>query len=97
MGDVRNAAWQCDVSQVDRATTNQFAQIYFDEFWQVSRQARDIEISQHMRDDRSANFDSWRNLSVHKVQRHFGVHRLVSRNALEIEVHHDLFEGVPLN
>ena len=49
-----------------------------------------------MADHSGCQFNSWRNISVNKVQRHFYVDFLVWINALEVSVQNQRFESVHL-
>ena len=68
-------SFSCSVLQVD-----------LDEFRQVVRQALDLELVHHVRDDAAAGLHAGRDLRVHEVQRHVHVDLLVRVDALEVDV-----------
>ena len=68
-----------------------------DELGQILRQARDIEIGDHVADDRAGHLHGGRALGVGEVQRHFHVNLAVLVDALEIDVQDLVLERVHLH
>ena len=76
--------------------TRQVRQVDLDELRQVLRQAGDVELGEHVRDDAARRLDGRRRLAV-EVQRHVDADRLVLVHALEVDVHDLLLERMPLH
>ena len=84
--DERDARRQLQRRYVDRVADVERSEIDLDEFGQVLRQARDVELVQHVRDDRAGELDRRRRLGIGEMQRDFHVDLAVLVDALEVDV-----------
>lgn len=96
MHDRSHAFRHCDAGQVNRVAGFQIREVDSDEFWQVGRQAGNIQFSHDVADDGAGQFDRWGNLGIDEMQGHLDVDFVAGINALEINVQNELFVSVNL-
>ena len=95
--DDRHAGGQLQRRHVDRVADVERRQVDLDEFRQVLRQARDVELVRHVAHDGARFLDRWRDLAVDEVKRHFHVDPAILVDALEVDVQDLVLERVHLH
>jgi hypothetical protein len=96
MGDGFAASRQGDVVQVQRVALGQALQIHRDELGQVGGQASDFDFGRHVGDGALVGLDGFGLFFAAEVQWHLHVQSGVGVHALEVDVLHQLLEGVHL-
>jgi hypothetical protein len=72
-------------------------QVHLDKAGEVSGQARDVELGQHVADDGIGRRGGGRELGIDKVQRHFHANLAVLVDPLEVDVQHFVLERMHLH
>ena len=85
------------MTQVYSMSFRDFAQIYFNSFWQISGQAGNFDFVNDVADQAFIHFYGIRVFSAHKAQRHFDSEFFFGRYALKIDMQDLLLVGMVLH
>ena len=97
MHDRSHARRKLQIGDVDRLVERELREVDRDEFRQILGQTGNVELCQHVADDRTRKLHRGRILAVGEVQRHFHVDAPVRVDALEVDVQDFLLERVHLH
>ena len=86
MLDQFHAFWQLQFSHVDGLVQFQLTHIHRDKFWQIARQASDVDFGDHVANLAAAGFNARCGFFIEEMQRHFDVDFVRFVDALEVYV-----------
>jgi len=94
--DEFNAFRQLDFRHVDGMTSGQVGQVHLDELRQIFGQAVHVRFGHDVVHGAAGELDAGGDVRIDEVQRHLHVHLLILIHALEVNVQHQLAEGMHL-
>ena len=97
MGDCGYARRQLQIADVDRLADGKLREIDLDKLRQILWQARNVQLSQDVTDDRTGKLHRGRVLTLCEVQRHFHMNLAVRVDALKIDMQYFVAERVHLH
>src|SRR5580698_8657565 len=94
VGDELELADSRQIGYAEGAIQSETADIQIDMAGNISREALDLNFTQHLVENAALHFDANRN--AFQQYRHFHAHRFIHGNAFEVDVHELAFDGLVL-